>query len=56
MSFVTFKVLHELLPYFVLFQIHFYTLNPIVYPFLIVGCEEGRFECCRSWLGCCGST
>jgi hypothetical protein len=38
MYFVMFKVLHELLSYFVLFQIPCYTLNPIMYPFLIVGC------------------
>ena len=38
--FVMFKVLHDLFSYFVLFQIHFYSLNPILYPFPIVGCEE----------------
>jgi hypothetical protein len=34
------RVLHDLFSYFVLFQIPFYSLNPILYPFLIVGCEE----------------
>jgi hypothetical protein len=40
MCIVTFKVLNELLSYFFLFQNHFYTLNPFLYPFLVVGCEE----------------
>ena len=34
------RVLHDLFSYFVLFQTHFYSLNPILYSFLIVGCEE----------------
>jgi hypothetical protein len=38
MYFVTFKVLHEVLSYFDLSQTPFYTLKPIMYPFLIVGC------------------
>ena len=38
MCFVTFKVLHELLSYLFLFQIHFCTLNPILYRYLIIGC------------------
>jgi hypothetical protein len=40
MCFVMLKVLIELLSYFFLFQIHFYTLNSILYSFLVVGCEE----------------
>jgi hypothetical protein len=48
MCFVTFKVLHDFFSYFVLFQIHFYTLNLFMYPFLIVGCGERRCEHCRN--------
>jgi hypothetical protein len=40
MCFVMLKVLHDLFSYFVLLQINFNSLNPILYSFLIVGCEE----------------
>ena len=41
-NFVTFELLHDFFSHFVFFQIHFYTLNLILYPYLTVGCYEQR--------------